>query len=640
MKLINTLLIISMLIISSCVQTGTSARSLKSSEDGISSDDNSGGSRGSGGGNGDGNAIPGNGGIDDNTGTVIDLENGQAELRHFIDPFDGTFKTKLTLPKNFTGLLYLSGLNITSLNEQLVSVRFNFGREIEPVTVSATVGRVREGGMTPKTDIEVLILNMPDKPFENIRLLYDLFDYNDYRDDNFVENKEPVTDPRDKGLYCRGLKLEHDPTFLGSANNSECDEAGERCLYAYAKVFDAGLRDPDGFILSPTQPQQDVAGGGYNNETATEALKKCLPDNNSIANFEDVVRASIVGGVGLNTTGISRVSIDSKTYTYNGPFSPNDYVNWEITNRAVVAPVSSTSSGTGIFQFSYELFNSLDPEQFADGGFRSHMFPRAMKRDLTTGVEYFGNSGDDPFGIKGLLAMPSNGESDFMNGCSARVTSKDDFTNENISSCNITATIEIITIDSDGNEQVLDTSSELKLQLIRPSLTDFQGQEVLYSSLNTCENSNMCGVNECCFNERCWSKDIVTQCIEETNATGNLGIGEVCSSDYQCTSLCCRNGICAVHTSTEDEEPVLCSKSPGQTCAAKEWCRQDNVQECKIIKTGTDTQGNLTCALRCYNIPTFGECRNGICIPPAVPDVPVFDPQNPDCSNAEDPPNL
>ena len=135
-------------------------------------------------------------------------------------------------------------------------------------------------------------------------------------------------------------------------------------------------------------------------------------------------------------------------------------------------------------------------------------------------------------------------------------------------------------------------------------------------------------------------KDIVNQCIEDISGTGNLGIGESCGSDYQCNSLCCRNGICAVHTSTREEEPVLCSKSPGETCAAKEWCRQDNIQECKIITTGTDTQGNITCALRCYNVPTYGECRNGICIPPTAPPVPVFDPQNPDCSESDSSSNL
>lgn len=640
MKYFQKLIIVFLFILNSCIGAGTSARKVTQVSDDtlVDIDDqerNPGRSPGSSDGD---NSIPGSGGVDDGT-TVEDFENGRAELRHFIDPFDGTFKTKLTIPKNFTGLLYLSGLNITSLNERLVQVRFKFGRELEPITVNATVGRVAEGGITPKTDIEVLILNIPDKPFENMRLLYDLYDYNDYRDDNGIENEDPTSDPRSNGLYCRGLRLEHDPTFQGTSQNNQCDEAGERCLYAYAKLFDSGLVDEDGFRLNPTQPQQDVAGAGYASEAASEVLKKCLPDNNNISNFESVMRTSVIGGVGLNITGISRIQVDDETFTYNGPFAPNDYANWEISGEAVVSPISANSSGSGLFQFSYENFNATDPEQYADGGFRSHLFPRAIKRNLTTGVEYFGATSDDPFGFKGLLSMPSNGETDFMNGCSARVTSRDDFTNEGISSCNVTAQIEIVAINDAGDEEIVHSSTELKLQLIRSSLEDFQGQEVLYSALNQCESSSMCGVNECCFNERCWSKDIVSQCIEETSGTGNLGIGQTCASDYQCTSLCCRNGVCSVHANTE-EDPVLCSKSPGQTCVAKEWCRQDNMQDCRIIKTGTDQQGNVTCALRCYNIPTFGECRNGICIPPVPPDVPVFDPNNPDCSNAEDPPTI
>ena len=352
------------------------------------------------------------------------------------------------------------------MNENYVFVRFNFGREYEPITIPATVGRVEEGGMTPKTDIEVLILNISDRPFENIRLLYDLFDYNDYRDDNFVENKQPVSDPRDKNLFCRGLKLEHDPTFLGTANNGACDEQGERCLYAYAKIFDSGMVDEDGFAMTPTQPQQDVAGGGYNNEASAEVLKKCLPDNNSTSHFESLMRTNILGGVGLNISGISRISIDNKTYTYKGPFAPNDYINWEISGQAVVALTSSSSSGTGLFQFSFENFNASNPEAYADGGFRSHLFPRAMKRDLTTGVDYFGNSGDDPFGMKGLLSMQTNSESEFMNGCSTRVVSRDGYTNEGISSCNVTATIEIVTKTADGTETIVDSRNELKLQLI------------------------------------------------------------------------------------------------------------------------------------------------------------------------------
>ena len=85
-----------------------------------------------------------------------------------------------------------------------------------------------------------------------------------------------------------------------------------------------------------------------------------------------------------------------------------------------------------------------------------------MKRDLTTGVDYFGNSGDDPFGMKGLLSMQTNSESEFMNGVLDRVVSRDGYTNEGISSCNVTATIEIV-ITADGTETIVDSRNELKL---------------------------------------------------------------------------------------------------------------------------------------------------------------------------------
>ncbi|MFZ8932733.1 MAG: hypothetical protein ACO2ZP_02370, partial [Bacteriovoracaceae bacterium] len=87
-----------------------------------------------------------------------------------------------------------------------------------------------------------------------------------------------------------------------------------------------------------------------------------------------------------------------------------------------------------------------------------------------------------------------------------------------------------------------------------------------------------------------------------------------------------------------NDEVVLCSKSPGQTCVTKEFCRLENIPTCFIVKTGQDPLGKQECALRCYNTPTFGTCRSGICIPPSVPSVPSFDPTNPDCSAAQEPP--
>ncbi len=82
--------------------------------------------------------------------------NGRSELRHLIDPFDGTYKIKTTIPKNFSGFLYISGLNIQSLSSKILNVRFRFGRDLEPIEISGvTVGRGE--GITPTTDIEVLI---------------------------------------------------------------------------------------------------------------------------------------------------------------------------------------------------------------------------------------------------------------------------------------------------------------------------------------------------------------------------------------------------------------------------------------------------------------------------------------------------
>ena len=60
-----------------------------------------------------------------------DVVQTAVELRHFIDPFDGTYKTKLTIPKNYKGNLYLAGLNIATLRNKLVKVRFKIGRELE-----------------------------------------------------------------------------------------------------------------------------------------------------------------------------------------------------------------------------------------------------------------------------------------------------------------------------------------------------------------------------------------------------------------------------------------------------------------------------------------------------------------------------
>ena len=622
------LLTISSLLMTSCVPT----RDLSNKRSG-SSTNLAGGAGDPEAGSGQG-AAPGGGEI--GTGNE-DLENGRAELRHIVDPFDGTYKTKVTIPKNFTGLLYLSGLNFTSLSGKLVSARFRFGRELEPVVIQGTIGRAP--GITPQTDIEVLILDFQNRPFENIRLLYDLFDYNDYRSDinPLLEDKEPTNDPRDTGLYCRGLRAEHDPTFISSPSNPNCNSVGSRCLYSYAKIKDSGLIVKSSQIaLVPSEPQVDLAGGGYTLDPVSNAIKKCLPDNNNAGNLNATLNTNIAGTLAYDLD-ISP-NIFSEIHQYKGPFRPIATNEWHISGPAILSDVTASNYPAGLFQFS---MNS-DPNnlvEYADGGYRSFMFPRAGKMPFSAGVDYLGNI-SDPFGIKTIATLLTSGESNYMNGCNIRVSNYDSFANEHIGSCNVAATIELIhTNPLTNQEEILTSSTAVKLQLSRASITNFQGQEVLYSSMSSCSTSQTCGSNECCFNSRCWDKEIVTQCLEDVPVVGNRGVGDVCNSDFEGSSLCCSQsvGACAVHINTSQDK-VLCSKAPGQTCVMKEYCREENLSTCFIVKTGTDPQGQQLCALRCYNVPTFGDCVNGICIPPVIPTIPIFDPANPDCTNAIDPP--
>lgn len=570
---------------------------------------------------------PTDGTLGGDTGTT--LGPGRSELRFIVDPFSGTYKNKVTIPKNFTGELYLAGLNITALNDRLVSVRFNFGREMEPIEIPATI--TRGSGITPQTDIEVLALSMDDRPFEQIRLLYNLFDYNDYRDEFGNETKDPVTNPRDGNLYCRGLKLEHDPTFAGSASNTRCDAAGERCLYAYAKVLDTGLYDDD-LASIPTEPQIDLTPGdglGYTGDSIQNNLKKCLPDNMNRQNIEEVIGANfpVPGGVLINQV----LPVPGDYTTYRGPFRAVGLNFWEIRESAVFSPVNVNTPPSGLYQLSVD--------GTAVTGYRSFLFPRAGKLTLQAGVDHF--SSIEPFGVRNINSLLSSGTTDFVDGCNIRVNNFDAFRNEGISSCNVSATIEIITRNSSGQTEILASSKDVKLQLVRASQENFRGEEVLYSAMRTCSNSNSCANSECCFNNRCWSKEIVSQCLEEVPVVGNRGTGQACGSDFECSSLCCNQstGTCGVHINTDNEQ-VLCSKSPGQRCVSREYCRKENIEECFIVRTGTSVQGGLTCALRCYNVPTFGDCKNGFCLPPLPKPVPQFDTQNPDCTEAIDPPSF
>ena len=598
------------------------------------------------------------------------IHRGKVELRHIVDPFTGTYKTKVTLPKNFKGSLYLSGLNVSSLSRHLLSVRFYFGRELGIVEVPATVGRAP--GITPQTDIEVLILDMDSAPFENIRLFYDLYDYTDYdSNDDGVEFGEedrpniPVTDAGEGALFCRGLKLEHDPTFQSSSDNTLCDEVGEKCLYAYAKLKDSGLRDEAGISATPQYPHVSLNLSQSPEDSLSRALGTGLPDVNDRTFFENVFKLNLNPRLSLNFPSGSKLEFGDvvevvnraespptrTAYTYRGPYRPINLDGWEISHGALLSDIRiAKTSPTGLFQdfaanstgeSRYDCSATTKSSGCAHRGVRSFLFPRAGTMDLSANVEHYAS--DTPFyGTSGreLQSLFSGGESGYMDGINLRIVNQDKFSNEGLGSCNITALIKILAKNpSDGTVTTLTSNRELKLQLVRPRLEDHEGKDVLYTSMKNCNNSNSCGYNECCYNNRCWSKNLVSQCLEDSSPVGNLKVGESCNSDLECSSLCCNSfsGTCGVHTNQGGKE-IFCSKLAGETCVAQDWCRKEYLSQCFVVKTGFTPRGRQLCALRCYNVPTPSACRNGTCHPPTPPVLPVFDPENPNCDDAIDPP--
>src|SRR5690606_27391454 len=105
-------------------------------------------------------------------------------------------------------------------------------------------------------------------------------------------------------------------------------------------------------------------------------------------------------------------------------------------------------------------------------------------------------------------------------------------TGESVGNCNVTAKIEIVAIDpATQTETVVDTSSDVKLQLVKEAAINTDGENILSTSFQSCSSSSQCGSDSCCFNNRCWSKTIVSQCIDDTQTVGNLIPGETCSSD-------------------------------------------------------------------------------------------------------------
>lgn len=569
-------------------------------------------------------ATSSDGTVGDGDGEVI---IPKVEIRHLIEPKvdeddeGGDYTRKLTLPKNYNGLLYLAGVNVTSLASKRVKVRFNFGQTREPITIGATVSQA--AGLTPQTSVEVLVMDLRDRPFEDIQLIYDLYDYNDYtfkgsNDPSALE--EPVQNNRNEKLFCRGLTLRDDPTYEGSLSSS-CSSSDDICKYAYAKVVDKGLvkNGTPALPITPVEPNIQSGNESYFKDSDFISLGRCLPDNPSGNNY--VYRDDTDNPPRISFSYGSSNVIDGDTYYFLGPYRPINEANWHISADAALGS-------------PYGIFDASMSGSILGAGKQSYLFPLATKFDLPKGVEYLGS--DDPYAFRDLREMVNNGESDWMDGCNLRATSVDNNTGEHIGSCNVTATIEIISFDDDGNEYTVDNTKDIKLQLVKAQELNISNENVLLSSFQSCTSSNQCSSGSCCFNGRCWSKSIVSQCVDDLNSYGNLTPGSSCNSDFQCASLCCNpgSGRCAVHDTLQDPE-VLCSKPNNSFCIAKEWCAKQVIRECFIVRTGTSPTGDVTCALRCYTSEVYGDCVEGRCRAPFSPEPPIFNPNDPNvCATA------
>ncbi len=550
----------------------------------------------------------------------------------------GSYVRKLTIPKNFQGRLYVAGINIGTLADRHVKVRFKFGVNREVVTIPATVSQAP--GITPNTGINVLVMDLRAEPFRNVRLPYDLFDYNDYSS----TTTGPTQSNRDTGLYCRGLRVEDDSTFTGvgfcDGLESNPSQPQEQCLYAYAKVLDQGLVQVSNSIEVPLAPSlaqvKTTTGNHYFEDWMYQTLKKPILDTlptsstNVLGNYVWSEAVSTIGAsdsVALNFTGSAAwdpVTINGTQYYFRGPYRLVNTTDWQFKFTEI-------DGANRLFkQNSYVTIPQTSEKIY----YNSYLFPLATKLDLQANVTHLSSDIFDATRTENVLSTA--GKTKWMDGVNARAISRNS-DQEHIGSCNVSASIEIIAKDTNSTDYVVAKANDVKLQLVRPShhRTD-AGNEVLFTNFKTCTSNSTCGGSECCFNNRCWDQTLVSQCFDSSSTQGNRIVGESCNTDLECTSLCCNrtSGLCAPHN-TILSAPVLCSKPIGDSCISKEWCAKSPVVTCLVVRTGTDPLGNTTCRQHCYTTQEYGECKNGVCVPPQQSAIPTFDPDADDaCDDA------
>jgi hypothetical protein len=564
---LNTIILLSGLVLTSCLNSASSSRRSTTSSSSTKTGSSSGSS----------SAVATTTTTDTSTTTTQ-----KVELTNLVDPFTGTYKKKVTIPKNYKGYLYIGGLNLSALASHIIKVRFNFGIDNQTQTFTATLAHAP--GITPSTDVQVLVIDMTTRPLQDMRLPYDLYDYTDYNSDSTLT---PVTDPLDSGLYCRGLNLSDDPTYTATSDTSTCSATTDKCLYAYAKVADATYyKTSTGLTETPTKPQVWTSSTTWD---STLTYGMCLPDYGTNSLF-------------------TAASYLPTGYTYKGPYRPINQDAWAISSAALFG--SSTTSSITTYNGLFETGSSSDKSTW----YRSLLFPRSGTLSLNSGVLYLGST--SRIGSRGTLTADSTGTTKYVDGCNIRVQNYDSTSGETIGSCTVTGNIEVYYL-SGTTEVSIATSNSLKLQLTRASTTNSEGVEVLSSAFKNCTSNTTCGTSECCYNKRCWSTDLVSQCVDTDSATGNFEIGTTCTSDLQCASLCCNNstGVCAAHNPLATT-PIYCGKTSGQTCVSKEFCAREYVPVCKLYKNGTNADGTVKCTVRCPTVATYGSCVGGYCVSP------------------------
>ncbi len=500
------------------------------------------------------------------------------ELLGFYNSDTDSFSEKLSITKDFQGVIYLDLTDIKLYKEKLLFMRVHFGRNSEhPVElplsyISKTIGGVKK---------DVLALSIPSKNFFTIPLDYQLYDYSldAIAGDNAFH----------KDVYCRGLRVEHDPT----SNLSSCSKNGELCLYTYAKIADQGLfHEATTSFIDPSELTVSHDGARqYEFNLDPINLRRCLSDESKVF----VKNKEISIG--------ELITLDDESYRFKGAYKPIDPSNWGIQSDAAWGRF-------GIFQQEYSGGKNLEL------GFKSNLFPKVGKIVNKTNRYYLGSK--RPLEKKVITNFTDdNGSSDWVDGCNLRVLSKDSL-GKNFGSCNVSSDIQIY-YKEDSQEvlvysnSVLKKPGKIKLQILNNIPTNIDVKD-----FNSCITDAGCSNSSCCHDGRCWDKvKYESQFCKPPNSGKTTG--QTCDADAECLSACCLGSETGAQGTCADKT-LSCKRQVGEGCIHGDACDiqvdDDSYYVKKLLESGTNG-----CQVEVCNIKVKLECIRSICTS-------VIDPRN------------